>query len=235
MRNIKAIAARELKAYFNSPIAYIVIGAFLIISGYLYFSTVFLNGGSSMRSFFQLTPLLFVIFAPAISMRLFAEELRSGTLELLTTMPIKDYEVVIGKFLAALGVICSGLAMTLFYAFTIESIGDLDWGPVFGGYLGLVLCASALIAIGLMTSSWSRNQIIAFIFALIICLALWLFDKITFFVPTGLGPLLEYLSIDYHFQNIARGVVDTRDVLYYVSVTGVALYGAVRSLGRHHA
>ena len=235
MHNVPAIAKREINAYFNSPIAYIVVAAFLLISGYLYFSTIFLAGTSSLRSFFQITPLLFVVFAPAISMRLVSEELRSGTLELLTTMPVKDHEVVIGKWLAGVAVLCAGLAMTVFYAVSIAAIGDLDWGPVVGGYVGLVLCAGALIAIGLMTSASSRNQIVAFIFALLICLAMWLFDKITFFVPAGLGGLLEYLSIDYHFRNIARGVIDSRDVLYYLSVTAVALFASVRSLGRHHA
>ena len=235
MRNALAIAKRELKAYFNSPIAYIVVAVFLVISGYLYFSTVFLNGVSSLRSFFQLSPLLLVVFAPAITMRLVAEELRSGTLELLTTMPVRDHEVVLGKFLAALAVIGAALLMSLSYAVTVAAIGDLDWGPVVGGYLGLVLVAAALVAVGVMTSAWSRNQIVAFIFALLICVALWLFDKITFFVPAGLGSVLEYLSVDYHFRNVARGVVDTRDLLYYLSVTAVALFAAVRSLGRHHA
>jgi ABC-2 type transport system permease protein len=235
MRNVKAIAARELKVYFNSPIAYIVVGAFLIISGYLYFSTVFLAGTSTLRSFFGVTPILFVVFAPAVSMRLVSEEMRSGTLELLTTMPVRDHEVIVGKFLAGLSVIAAALVMTFAYPITIAAIGDLDWGPVIGGYIGLVLCAAALVAVGLMTSAWSRNQIVAFIFALLICLALWLFDKITFFVPGGLGRVLEYLSVDYHFRNIARGVIDTRDILYYLSVTALALYAAVRSLGRRHA
>jgi ABC-2 type transport system permease protein len=235
MRNVITIARRELKAYFNSPIAYIVVGAFLLIAGYLYFSTVFLAGSASLRSFFSVAPILFVVFAPAIAMRLISEELRSGTLELLTTMPVRDHQVILGKFVAALAVICSALAMTFIYAITIASVGDLDWGPVVGGYLGLVLCAAALLGVGLMTSSWSRNQIVAFIFALLICLALWLFDKVTFFVPAGLSGILEYLSIDFHFQNIARGVIDSRDVLYYLSVTAIALFAAVRALGRRHA
>jgi len=235
MRNTIAIAQRELKSYFNSPIAYIVVSVFLLISGFLYFSTVFLIGASSLRNFFQITPLLLVIFAPAVTMRLVAEEVRSGTLELLMTMPVRDVEVIVGKFLAGLAVICSALAMTLVYALSISAIGDLDWGPVFGGYLGLVLCAAALVAVGVMTSAWSRNQIVAFIFGLLICLSLWLFDKITFFVPGGLGRLLEQLSVDFHFRNIARGVVDSRDLLYYLSVTAVALFFAVRSLGRRHA
>lgn len=235
MRNIRVIAVREVQAYFNSPMAYIVVCAFLLLAGWLYFTPLFLAGTSSMRAFFAIAPILFVVFAPAISMRLVSEELRSGTLELLTTMPVRDVEVVVGKFLAGLTVIAAGLGMTLFWAVSVELVGNLDWGPVIGGYVGLLLCAAALVAIGLMTSAWSRNQIVAFILALVICLALWLLDKITFFVPGALAGLLEYLSIDYHFQNIARGVIDSRDVLYYLSVTALALYGAMRSLARRHA
>jgi ABC-2 type transport system permease protein len=236
MSNIATIAKRELKVYFNSPIAYIVVVVFLIISGILFFHfNLFPGKVSSMRAFFTITPLLFVIFAPAVSMRLISEELRSGTLELLTTMPVRDHEVILGKFLAGLAVMCSALVMTLAYAFTVESIGDLDWGPVIGGYLGLILCAAALVSIGLMTSTWSRNQIVAFIFALVIGLVLWLFQLLALYQPGLVGRVLEYFSITHHFQNIARGVIDTRDLLYYFSVTAIALYVAVRSLGRHHA
>jgi len=235
MSKTLTIARREISAYFNSPMAYIVVGAFLLISGYLYFSTVFLAGTASLRSFFSLTPLLLVIFAPAISMRLISEELSSGTLELLTTMPVRDEEVIAGKFLAGLGVVVSGLVMTLVYPLSIATVGDLDWGPVIGGYLGLLLCSAALIGIGIMASAWSRNQITAFILALMIGLAFWLFDKITFFVPASLGRVLEYLSIDYHFRNIARGVIDTRDLLYYFSLLLISLFLAVLALRRRHA
>jgi len=235
MSKTVTIARREISAYFNSPMAYIVVGAFLLISGYLYFSTVFLSGTASMRSFFSLAPLLLVIFVPAISMRLISEELRSGTMELLTTMPVRDEEVIGGKFLAGLGVMLAGLGMTLAYPLSISTVGDLDWGPVIGGYLGLLLCAAALTGIGIMASAWSRNQITAFIIALMIGLVLWLFDKITFFVPAGLGRVLEYLSIDYHFRNIARGVIDTRDLLYYLSLLLISLFLAVLALRRRHA
>lgn len=235
MSKTLTIARREIRAYFNSPMAYIVVSAFLLISGYLYFSTVFLAGTASLRSFFSLTPLLLVVFAPAVSMRLVSEELRSGTLELLTTMPVRDEEVIAGKFLAGLSVVVAGLMMTLAYPLSIATVGDLDWGPVIGGYLGLLLCSAALIGIGIMSSTWSRNQITAFILALMIGLGLWLFDKITFFVPASLGRVLEYLSIDFHFKNIARGVIDTRDLLYYLSLLLISLVLAVLALRRRHA
>jgi ABC-2 type transport system permease protein len=235
MSNTLIIARREISSFFNSPMAYIVVSALLLISGYLYFSSIFLIGTASLRSFFSLAPLLLVVFVPAVSMRLISEELHSGTLELLTTMPVRDTEVIAGKALAGFSVMGAGLLMTLAYPMSIATIGDLDWGPVIGGYVGLLLCTAALIGIGIMASSWSRNQITAFILALMIGLAFWLFDKITFFVPAGLGRILEYLSIDFHFRNIARGVIDTRDLLYYFSLLLISLVIAVLSLGRRHA
>jgi len=143
--------------------------------------------------------------------------------------------VIVGKFLAGLSVVVAGLVMTLAYPLSIATVGDLDWGPVIGGYLGLLLCSAALIGIGIMSSTWSRNQITAFILALMIGLGLWLFDKITFFVPASLGRVLEYLSIDFHFKNIARGVIDTRDLLYYLSLLLISLFLAVLALRRRHA
>jgi ABC-2 type transport system permease protein len=134
-----------------------------------------------------------------------------------------------------MAVIGSALATTLLYALTIAAIGDLDWGPVAGGYLGLLLCAVALASIGVMCSALSRNQIIAFILGLLICFALWLADKVVFVLPAALGPLLAQLSIDAHFANLARGVVDSRDVLYYLSLAAIAIFGAVRALARRHA
>ena len=143
---------------------------------------------------------------------------------------VKDHEVVIGKFLAALAVICSALVMTFFYALTIASIGDLDWGPVVGGYLGLALCASALVAVGVMTSSWSRNQIIAFIVAMAICFALTTIDRMLFFFPQSTLATLSYLGAGSHFQNIAKGIIDTRDIIYFLSVVFLGLYGTALAM-----
>ena len=143
MSAISAIAKREIRSFFNSPMAYIVLGVFLLLSGYFYFNTLFLVGQASLREFFNLAPLLFVVFAPALTMRLLAEERKSGTIELLLTMPIKDSHVVLGKFVAALVIVMVGLLLTLPYAFSVASLtsskASFDWGPAIGGYLGLVL------------------------------------------------------------------------------------------------
>jgi gliding motility-associated transport system permease protein len=224
------ISKREIRAYFNSPVAYIVVTVFMIITGYLFFTQLFLEKQADLRPFFGVMPLLFMFLIPAITMRLLAEEKGSGTLELLITMPVRDWEVVVGKFLAALFLLCTALALTLVFAITVKTLGPLDRGPAIGGYLGLVLMGGAYIAIGLMASSLTRNQIVAFIVAFAISFALFLFGKLTQFVPEALQPIISFLSIDGHFENIGRGVVDSRDVIYYLSVIGVCLLVATTSL-----
>jgi len=224
------ISKREIRTYFNSPVAYIVVTVFTIITGYLFFTQLFLEKQADMRAFFGIMPLLFMFVIPAITMRLLAEEKGSGTLELLITMPVRDWEVVLGKFLAALGLLCTALALTLVFAITVKTLGPMDKGPTLGGYLGLVLMGGAYVAIGLMASSLTRNQIVAFIVSFAISFVLYLFGRLTQFVPESLQPLVSFLSIDGHFENISRGVIDSRDVIYYLSVMGVCLLVATTAL-----
>jgi ABC-2 type transport system permease protein len=230
MRNTWAIAKRELGAYFNSPIAYIVITVFLIISGYLFFSQLFLSKEASMRDFFGFMPLIFIFFAPAITMRLLAEEKGTGTLEVLITLPVTDWQVVLGKFFAALGLLATALGLTFAWAITVAALGPLDKGPVIAGYLGLLLMGGAYLAIGLAASAFTRNQIVAFIVGFAICFALFLSGKVLPFVPRSLAPIVEYLSLDFHFQNLTRGIVDTRDLVYYGTLIGGCLLLTVQSL-----
>lgn len=239
MKNTLTIARRELRGFFDSPVAYIVITAFLAISGWMYFSSFFLIGRADLRSFFAPSPfspsMLLVIIAPALTMRLIAEERKSGTIELLTTLPVTDAEVIVGKFIAAAGVLLSALAATFTYAIVVSMVGELDWGPVFAGYLGLGLFALTLVAVGLLTSTFTDNQIVAFIFSFIICAALYFVYWLQFFMPQLLAPVFEYVSVSFHLDNLARGVVDTRDVLYYVTFIVGALFLATQSLKRQHA
>jgi len=230
MNAILTIARREFKAYFNSPVAYIVITIFLALVGIMFFIPFFAQDRVSMRDFFSLAPFLFVFFAPAITMRLIAEERRSGTIELLITMPVRDVDVVIGKFLAALALLVVALVLTLPYAFTIAQFGDLDWGPVWGGYLGLLLLGAVYLAIGLMASSWTENQIVAFVIALFLSMIFLMLDRFLVFVPAALSPWVEYLSFTAHFRNAARGVIDTRDVVFYLSFLVLSMFLAFRSL-----
>jgi ABC-2 type transport system permease protein len=232
LQNIVTIFRRELRSYFNSPIAYVVIIVFLVIIGWFFSSNMFLMNVASMRIVFELVPIIFLFFAPAITMKLLAEEMKSGTLELLTTKPVRDAEIILGKFLAAWVLLVAALVPTLLYVMTLAVLGPLDPGPVLTGYLGLLLMGSVYIAIGLFASSVTENQIIAFILSFLIVLVLFLFDKVLIYVPEGLTSILEFLAVDFHFSNIARGVIDTRDIIYFLSLLLFSLLLATVSLQR---
>jgi len=228
--NALTIARREFAAYFNSPIAYIFIVGFLQVSGYMFFTQLFLSGEADLRAFFGLAPLIFCFFAPLVTMRLLSEERMQNTLEMLMSFPLTDWEVVLGKFLAALGLIAVALGLTIPYALFVKAYGPLDAGPAIGGYLGLLLMASAYVGIGVMTSAWTKNQIVAAIISFMICFALYLSGKLLSVVPSSVAPYLQAISLDYHFQSISRGVIDTRDLLYYLTLTAVSLVVAEASL-----
>ena len=230
--NVGPIFRREVRSYFNSPVAYVVIIVFLAIIGWFFTSNLFLMNVASMRVVFELIPLVFLFFIPAITMRLLAEEKKTGTLELLTTKPVRDSEIILGKFFAAWVLLAAALAPTLLYAVTVGLLGSLDLGPVFTGYLGLFLMGGVYIAIGLFASSLTENQIVAFIISFLIILTLFLLDKVLMYVPETLASTLEYLAIDFHFSNIARGVIDSRNIIYFGSLLGLSLYLATVSLER---
>ena len=226
MRQVFQIFRKEFRSYFVSPIAYIVISIFLLVTGWFFFATFFLFGQATLRNFFSLLPIVFSFVIPAVTMRLVAEELNVGSYEILMTMPVTFTDVVIGKFLAAVAFVVAMLIPTLAYPITVSTVGQLDWGPVVGGYIGAVLLGSAFCAIGLFASTLTRNQIIAFIFGMAICFVLTLLDKMLFFLPRSLLGVLAYLGADYHFQNISKGIIDSRDIIYFFSVCFIGLYGA---------
>ena len=218
MNQILVLARKEFKSYFDSPVAYVVITLFLLIAGWQYASSMFIANAADLRPLFSIIRFILLFFIPAISMRLLSEEKRVGTIELLLTMPLKDWHLVLGKFLAAYALIAVTLLLTLVHFITISSIGDPDIGATIGGYLGLVFIVGVYLSIGIFTSSLTENQIIAFILAFVIIFAFYMADKIIFFMPGYIANILEYLSIDYHFNNLARGVIDSRDILYYISM-----------------
>ncbi len=226
MGQVATIFKKEFRTYFISPIAYIVISIFLLVTGWFFFLTFFLHNQADMRYFFNLLPIIFSFIVPAITMRLFSEELNIGSYEILMTLPVTFRDVILGKFLAGVGFIAAMLAATLTYPLTVSLLGQLDWGPVAGGYLGALLLGSSFSAIGLFASSLTRNQIIAFILGMAICFALTLIDKMLFFLPQSFLSIFEYLGADFHFQNISKGVVDSRDILYFLSICFIGLYGA---------
>jgi len=224
------VAKREIRTYFNSPIAYIVITVFMLLSGYLFFSSLFIERQAELRAYFNLMPLLLSFIVPAMAMRLIAEEKGSGSLEMLITMPVRDWQVIVGKFLAGMALLAAMVGLTLFYAVTVMLVGPLDKGPAIGGYLGILLVGGAYMAIGVMASTLTRNQIVAFIIGFAISFSLYLFYRLVPFMPESLRPMLAYLSVESHFDGMSRGIIDSRDVIYYLSVMVVSLVIATVSL-----
>ncbi len=228
MENIKHIFKKEFKGYFITPIAYIVISLFLIIIGWLFFSTFFLNRQANLTQFFSLLPISFSFIIPAITMRLYSEELNVGSYELLLTKPDTFTDVIMGKFLASIAFVGVMLSPTLIYAVSISFLGKLDWGPVIGGYIGALLLGGTFSAIGLFASSLTRNQVIAFIVGMTICFSLtMLTDFILYFLPSSFVGFFQYFSANFHFQNISKGLIDSRDLLYFFTISFIALYGSV--------
>jgi ABC-2 type transport system permease protein len=226
MRQIVRILNKELKDYFISPIAYIVISIFLLVTGWFFFTTFFLYNQADLRNFFNLLPIIFSFVIPAITMRLFSEEVNVGSYEILLTLPVTFTDIILGKFLAGVVFVAVALIPTLSYPIFIAFMGQLDWGPVLGGYIGAVFLGAALTAVGLFASSLTRNQIIAFIVGMMICFFLTLIDKMLFFFPEVLLDVIGYLGADFHFKNIAKGIIDSRDIVYFLSIIFLGLYGA---------
>ncbi|PIE63175.1 MAG: ABC transporter [Desulfobacter postgatei] len=221
---IKTIALKEFKDYFISPIAYIVISLFLIVTGWFFFSTFFIYGRADLRDFFTLLPMTFSFFIPAVTMRMFAEEKNVGSYESLLTMPVSFTHIALGKFFAASAFATAMLLPTLSYPLFISFIGNVDPGPVAGGYIGAVLLGGAYCSIGLFASALTRNQIIAFIIGCAICFTLTIIDRMLFFVPEGLVPVVEYLGANAHFTNISKGIIDSRDLIYFASVIFIFIF-----------
>ncbi|HWA07256.1 MAG TPA: ABC transporter permease subunit [Ignavibacteria bacterium] len=220
-QNIKTIYTKELKSYFNSPIAYIVMIVFMAISGFLFTMSFFQINIASMREFFGsffIQLVLFVVFIPAITMRSFSEEKKQGTLELLLTKPITDIELILGKYLSALTLIVITLSPTILYFIIIKMIGPISFWPFLTSLLGYILMSAFFIGIGVFVSSLTENQIIAFIVSVLICLFFFLFGKLLIVFPTSVVSFFEYLTTDYHLSNISRGVIDSRVLIYYFSM-----------------
>lgn len=226
MQNINAIFKKEFKSYFNSPIAYIFITFFLGISSWLFFRTFFISAQADMRGLFGLMPWIFLFFIPAVTMKLWAEEKKLGTAEILMTLPIRDYEVVIGKFLASFGLLAVTALFSLGLPISVIILGDPDGGTVICGYLGLLLMGGAYLSIGLFASTLTENQIVAFILGISACFLLLIIGEeiVLFSTPGWLYPIFSYLGLGTHYSSILRGVIDSRDIIYYLSIMGFFLY-----------
>ncbi len=253
MRNVFAIARRELGAYFDSPLAYVIVPIYvLLVGGFaLWFDDLFAAGVVSMRGVYFWSSLFLVLLVPAITMRLFAEEYRTGSIEMLTTLPIRDEELVAGKFLAAVVLVWVGILCTVTYPITLAILGvpdtvasaspwivrvvnesGLDPGEVVGGYGGLFLLGAAIAGIGTGVSSLTHSQIVAFLGTLLLALFPFVVGYMLDKVPVDLVPLAQYLSLSFHFDNLSRGVLDSRDLIYFGSLAALGLHTAVHALER---
>ena len=227
MRAIWTIAKRELHSFFDSLMAYIMLIAFLGFSGFftwLFGADIFFVKQASLQSFFSIAYWTLFFFIPALTMRQFAEENRAGTIELLMTKPVTDWQVVLGKFLSTFVLILVALALTLPYYITVASLGSIDHGAVWTGYLGLILISAAYISVGIFTSSVSNNQIVSYLLALFI----GIFFQIIFSMLSSnfsgmIGEVLSFLSVSTHFDSISRGVIDSRDLIYFFSLIFLGL------------
>lgn len=221
-----AVYKKELRSYFDTLTAYVVTIVVLLISGYLFASPLFLQNQANVSGFVEVAPLLFTFFIPAITMRLYAEEYRAGTIEILSSLPVQDVETLIAKYAGALTLISFMLAGTSAYALTVKVLGRPDTGGLFGSYVGLWLTAALLSSVGIWASSLTRNQIVAFILAFLVSFALFLVGKVNMFVPPSLAAVTDFLGLDSHLDNISRGVIDTRDLVYYLGMSAFFLYAA---------
>jgi ABC-2 type transport system permease protein len=243
MRVIRTIVKRELTGYFTSPVAYVFLVIFLLLTGFFTFTSgnFFERGEASLAAFFGWHPWLFLIVVPAIGMRLWAEERRSGTLELLFTLPIATWQAIVAKFLASWLFIGLALVLTFPTVLTVNVLGSPDNGAIAAGYLGSFFLAGAYLAITCMTSAMTRNQVVAFILAVVLCLFLVLagFNPVTDLMTRWASPAavdtVAAFSVVTHFDGFQRGVIDSRDLLFFLSVIGFALFATGVILRAHRA
>jgi ABC-2 type transport system permease protein len=243
MRAVWAIAKRELTSYFTSPVAYVFLVIFLLMTGFLTFTAgnFFERGEAGLAAFFGWHPWVYLVLVPAVGMRLWAEERRSGTLELLLTMPVAPWQAIVAKFLASWAFLAVALALTFPAAVTANVLGDPDNGVIFAGYLGSFFLAGAYLAIACMTSAMTRNQVVAFIVAVVLCLFLILagFNPVTDLLVRWASPAVvdtvAAFSVVTHFDNFQRGVIDMRDLVFFLSVIGFALFATGVIIRGHRA
>lgn len=241
--NIRSIAKRELSGYFESPVAYVFIVIFLLLAGFFTFTfgMFFDRGEASLGAFFQWLPWLFLFLVPAVGMRLWAEERRSGTIELLLTLPITTWQAIVGKFLASWLFLGIALALTFPVWITVNVLGDPDNGVVVAGYIGAFLLAGTYLAISSMTSAMTRNQVVSFILSVVLCLLLILvgFPPVTDLVGRWAAPWVvegvAAFSVLTHFDGFVKGVLDLRDLVFFASVIGFALFVTGVVLRGHRA
>ena len=240
---VKTIAKRELSGYFASPVAFVFIVIFLLLAGFFTFMVAgfFERGEANLSAFFAWHPWLYLFLVPAVGMRMWSEERRLGTIELLLTMPVTTWQAILGKFLASWAIVALALALTIPVVITVNYLGNPDNGVIFAGYIGSLLMAGAYLAISAMTSAMTRNQVVSFILAVVISLFLILagYPPVTNLLVQWASPWfvegIAAFSVMTHFESIQKGVIDTRDVLYFLSVIVFCLFTTGVIIRAHRA
>jgi ABC-2 type transport system permease protein len=230
VRNIVTIATKEFKSYLVSPMAFIVTGIFLVITGVFFAIEPSTYYQTSISGFLQSGSIILLLLTAVITMRLIAEERKLGTIELLLTAPVRDSELILGKYFGSLGIILVMLVLTLYYPILLIIFGDPDIGPIGTGYLGMFLLGGTCLAIGLFASSLSSNQIVSAVVAGGILFGLWFIGVAADYLPQKLAEVINYFSLSYYFSDFIKGIIDTRAIIYYLSITALFLFLAIRSL-----
>ena len=230
-----ALLQKELRHYFNSPIAYVLLIAFLLMSGGMFASYFFLSKQANMNLLFSLFPMFFIFFAPALSMRLFAEEKRQGTFESLVTLPVSDMTIAGAKYIASIILVLVILLLTWICPLMISTMGPLEWGVTITGYIGIFIMVATLLSIGMFISSLTRNQIVAFIISVVIAVVLLFAGNFSLLFPEPFGGIVDYIGFQSHLNAFLRGVIDLRDILYFGSLITVMLLLTKESMAQRHA
>lgn len=234
MSKILAIAGRELRTYFTSPLAYVVAAFFVVVSGYLFSLILYHTKQASLTPLFSNLTVMFLLITPALTMRLLADERRTGTIELLMTSPITDRELVIGKYLSAVLFLAFLLGLTLVYPLILAFLGKPDWATIWTGYLGTFLLGASFMAIGVFASSVTANMIIAAMITFALSLVCWLLPSAGQMFGGAANDVMTYMSVINHQENLGRGVIDTSDLIFYASFILAFLFLTIRSVETYH-
>ncbi|MCX7641881.1 MAG: ABC transporter permease subunit [Elusimicrobiales bacterium] len=229
-KNVVHIIKKEIKHYLDSPHSYVLITVFLIITGYFFAQPLFLINQANLNSLVDVVPLILTFFIPAITMKLIAEEKKTQTIEIILTLPLTEEEIIIGKYLSAVTIMIISILLMLIYALTLIFLSKPDYGHIVGTYLSIFFTSLTFTAAGLFASTLSSSQITAFIGGFAVCFILYLSGKITFFLPLSIQNAVSYIGIDYHISNMSRGVLDLKDIVYFVSISIFFIYLSIYNI-----
>lgn len=232
IKNIFSITKKELKHYLDAPHSYVLVSVFLIITGYFFAQPLFLLNQANLNSIVDIAPLILTFFIPAITMKLIAEEKKTQTIEIILTLPINEEEIIIGKYIASVLIMIITIVIMSIWGLTLMVLSKPDYGHIFGTYLSLFFTSLSFLSIGVFASTLSSSQITAFIIGFAISFVFYLIGKVTFFLPLSVQDVASYIGIDSHVSNMSRGVLDLKDLVYFISISFVFLYFSIENLKR---